>query len=48
MEDEDIKETLSMRDYFFLEEEYIATEWAIDFCNSHIKLIEELQKVLDE
>ncbi len=48
MEDTDLKESLSMRDYFFLEEEYIATEWAIDYCNSHIKMIEKLQKALDK
>lgn len=48
MEDEDIKDSLSMRDYFFLEEEYIATRWAIDFCNAHPRLIEKLQKALDE
>lgn len=40
------KDSLSLEEYFNLEEEWIATEWAIDYCNSHIDIVEQIQALL--
>jgi hypothetical protein len=40
------KNALSMEEYFYLEEEYEATMWAIDFCNNNMDIVEEIEKNL--
>lgn len=40
------KNALSFEEYFILEEEWLATEWAIDFCNSHLDLVKKIVKYL--
>lgn len=40
------KDTLTTEEYFNLEEEWLATEWAIDYCNSHIDIVEQIQTLL--
>lgn len=40
------KEALSIEEYFYLEEEFEATMWAIDFCNNHLDIIEEIEHLL--
>lgn len=40
------KNALTMEEYFYLEEEYEATMWAIDFCNNNMELVEKIEKVL--
>ena len=38
------KDALTMEEYFYLEEEYEATMWAIDFCNSNMDIVKEIEK----
>lgn len=38
------KDALTMEEYFYLEEEYEATMWAIDFCNSNMDIVREIEK----
>lgn len=40
------KNALSMEEYFYLEEEYEATMWAIDFCNNNMDIVKEIEKNL--
>ena len=40
------KDALTMEEYFYLEEEYEATMWAIDFCNNNMELVKEIEKNL--
>ena len=40
------KNALTMEEYFYLEEEYEATMWAIDFCNKNLELVKEIEKNL--
>ena len=40
------KNSLTMKEYFYLEEEYEATMWAIDFCNNHMDIVKEIEKNL--
>ena len=42
------KDKLTMEEYFYLEEEYLATEWAIDYCNENLELVKKIQKMLDK
>ena len=42
------KESLSLNEYFNLEEEFEATMWAIDFCEEHKKIVEKIEKLLDK
>ena len=43
---EEDKDTLTMEEYFYLEEEYEATMWAIDFCNNNMDIVKEIEKNL--
>lgn len=38
------KDALTIEEYFYLDEEYEATMWAIDFCNSNIDIVREIEK----
>lgn len=38
------KDALTMEEYFYLDEEYEATMWAIDFCNSNMDIVREIEK----
>lgn len=40
------KDALTMEEYFYIEEEYEATMWAIEFCNSNINVVKEIEKNL--
>ncbi len=40
------KNELSMEEYFYLEEEYEATMWAIDFCNENMDIVREIESCL--
>ena len=40
------KNALSMKEYFYLEEEFEATDWAIDFCNNNMDIVKEIEKNL--
>lgn len=40
------KNALTMEEYFYLEEEFEATLWAIDFCNEHLDLVREIEQML--
>ena len=40
------KNDLTMEEYFYLEEEFLATEWAIDFCNENMDIVKKIQKNL--
>lgn len=40
------KDSLTMEEYFYLEEEFLATEWAIDFCNENMDIVKKIQKML--
>ena len=40
------KDSLTMEEYFYLEEEFLATEWAIDFCNENMDIEKKIQKML--
>jgi len=40
------KNALTLEQYFNLEEEWLATEWAIDFCNNNIEVVEKIQQFL--
>ncbi len=40
------KNALLMAEYFYLEEEYEATMWAIDFCNNNMDVVKEIEKNL--
>lgn len=40
------KNALTMEEYFYLEEEYEATMWAIDFCNNNMDIVKEIEKNL--
>ena len=42
------KDEFTMEEYFYLEEEYLATEWAIDYCNENLDLVKKIQKMLDK
>lgn len=41
------KNALTMKEYFYLEEEYEATMWAIDFCNNNMDIVKEIENLLD-
>lgn len=41
------KNALTMEEYFYLEEEFEATMWAIDFCNNNKEIVEKIEKILD-
>ena len=43
---EEDKDALTMEEYFYLEEEYEATMWAIDFCNNNMDIVKEIEKNL--
>lgn len=38
------KDALTIEEYFYLDEEYEATMWAIDFCNSNMDIVREIEK----
>lgn len=40
------KNALTMEEYFYLEEEYEATMWAIDFCNNNMDIVEKIEENL--
>lgn len=40
------KDALTMEEYFYIEEEYEATMWAIDFCNNNMNVVKEIEKNL--
>lgn len=40
------KDKLSLDDYFNLEEEIEATQWAIDYCNEHKNIIKRIERLL--
>lgn len=40
------KNALTMKEYFYLEEELEATMWAIDFCNNNMDIVKEIEKNL--
>lgn len=39
------KEGISKEEYFNLQEEFLATEWAIDYCNKHMGIVLNIQKM---
>ena len=40
------KDALTMEEYFYVEEEYEATMWAIDFCNNNMDIVKKIEKNL--
>ena len=38
------KDALTMEEYFYVEEEYEATMWAIDFCNNNMDIVKKIEK----
>lgn len=38
------KDALTIEEYFYLDEEYEATMWAIDFCNNNMDIVREIEK----
>lgn len=43
--DPEFKNALTLEQYFYLDEEFAATDWAIDFCNEHLDLVRAIQKL---